>query len=195
MGGKVTETCFLKRLYFSCRSANEWFPPWILPSALCCKSWQWGSTAKFYLHVAPEQARTGRVKVAAQIDYSQYSLSVLSTERTLHFFLKMNTSFFNWLTWHNETYSTSHSIPLHCEKMVEVRRLNFACLLMNTMFFISLFFFFSDKKLLIKTSADNVFLQQGNCDRMFCKWAAWSRSAWTCEICCCNVCLLHIVMI
>lgn len=141
MGGKVTETCFLKRLYFSCRSANEWFPPWILPSALCCKSWQWGSTAKFYLHVAPEQARTGRVKVAAQIDYSQYSLSVLSTERTLHFFLKMNTSFFNWLTWHNETYSTSHSIPLHCEKMVEVRRLNFACLLMNTMFFISFFFF------------------------------------------------------
>lgn len=66
-----------------------------------------------------------------------------------------------------------HSIPLHCIKMVEVRRLNFACLLINTVFFI--FCFFSDKKLLIKTSADNVFLQQGSHDHVLCEWAAWFK--------------------
>lgn len=49
--------------FFPCRSADEWFPPWTLPTALCCKSWQRGSAAEIYLHMASEQARTGGVKL------------------------------------------------------------------------------------------------------------------------------------
>lgn len=61
---KVTAVSFFEdNVLFSCRSANEWFPPWILASAVRCKNWDWGSAAKIYLHMASEQARTGGVKL------------------------------------------------------------------------------------------------------------------------------------